>query len=88
MTDNDEEYITVEAAASILRVSVRQATRYASRVTTRQAGKRILFHRGEVEELAKRLGAENKPLVPTPSQMVPAGEMLAAYESQRQQIER
>src|SRR5919199_5473165 len=86
MTDNGQEYIPVETVASILRVSVRHASRFADRVRTERAGKRILFHRGDVEELAREIGADNKPLVPPLVELVPAGEMLASFEQQQQQL--
>ena len=86
MTDNGEEYITVEQVASTLRVSVRHAARYAERVRTQKAGKRILFHRGDIEALADELGAQNKPAIPQPAELVPLGEMMQTFERQQAQI--
>jgi hypothetical protein len=86
MTDNGEEYITVEQVASTLRVSVRHAARYAERVRTQKAGKRILFHRGDIEALADELGAQHKPAIPQPAELVPLGEMMQTFERQQAQI--
>ncbi len=78
MTD---EYITVEEAASLLRVSIRQANRYGSgdnpRIRTRKAGKRILYHRGDVEALANDLGVAYKPIAKQqPVELLPPGDVL------------
>jgi len=55
----EEEYITVEDAAAILQTKTRQAHRYGegpnARIRTRKAGRRKLFHRGDVEQLARDL---------------------------------
>lgn len=87
MTDNDQdEYVTVETVASILRISVRHASRFAERVRTKKAGKRILYHRGDIEAIGLELGVDNKPLVPAPIEMVPVGEMLDLYERQQHEL--
>ena len=84
MTD-DTQYITVEDAADILQVTPRQAHRYGGgdhpRIRTRKAGRRILYHRGDVEALAVDLGVEfrsrSKPPAP---QALAASELLAYIE--------
>jgi hypothetical protein len=86
MTDNDGEWLTVEAVASRLRVSVRHASRFQGRVKTKKAGKRILFHRDDIEALAREIGADNKPLLPAPVELVPIGEMLEIYERQHHEL--
>lgn len=86
MTDTDEEWLTVEAVAQRLRVSVRHASRYGDRVRTMKAGKRILYHRDDVDALGVELGVDNKPLVPTPIEMLPAGEMMTAIERHQAQL--
>ncbi len=86
MTDNDEEWLTVEQVAQHLRVSVRHASRYGERVRTKKAGKRILYHRGDIEALGVELGVDNKPLVPLPIEMLPAGEMLSTIERHQAQL--
>jgi hypothetical protein len=81
----DEEYITVEDAADILRVVPRQVNRYGNgpdaRLRTRKAGRRVLYHRGDVETLADDLGVVNKPQTPrTPaSELVPQGKVLEEW---------
>ncbi len=61
----DEQYITVEDAAEILQVTTRQAHRYGegehSRLRTRRAGRRVMFHKGDVEALAAELGVLDQP---------------------------
>ncbi len=85
MSGNDE-YITAEEAGMILRVGARQAVRYADRVRTRKAGKRILLHKGDVEQLAHEIGAEHKGAVPPPAELVPVGAMMETFERQQQQL--
>ena len=85
MADNDE-YIPVELVASRLKLSVRQATRYADRVRTIRSGRRILFHRDDVEALADELGVEYRPPPLPRADLVPAGEMLQTFERQQAQI--
>ena len=78
----DDDYITVEDAAAILGVTPRQANRYGSgnapRIRTQRAGRRILYHRGDVEALADGLGAHRRlaPAQPARADLIPAGEML------------
>ncbi len=61
----DDQYITVEDAASILQVTTRQAHRYGegdrARVRTRRIGRRVMFHKGDVEVLAAELGVLDQP---------------------------
>ena len=81
-----DEYITAEEAGLILRVGARQAVRYANRVRTRKAGKRILLHKGDVEQLAHEIGAHHKSAVPPPAELVPVGSMIETFERQQQQL--
>ena len=78
----DEPYITVEDASAILRVTTRQVNRYGSgehpRLRTRRAGKRVLYHREDVEALADEIDSAHR-LAPPPAprtDLVPAGDML------------
>ncbi len=61
----DEPYIPVEEAADILQVTTRQAHRYGEgdqpRVRTRRAGRRVMFHKDDVEALAAELGVLDQP---------------------------
>ncbi len=86
MTDNDNEYITIDDAAQIIRVSYRHAARFAGRVRTRKVGKRILFHKGDVEALSVELGAQYKTEIPKPAELVPLGIMMETFKQQQQQI--
>jgi len=90
MQDN-EAYISVEEAADLLRVSTRQAHRYGEqehggRLRTRKAGRRTLFHRGDVEALATELGVEYKPPERTKTELVPASDMLHYLRERDQQL--
>jgi excisionase family DNA binding protein len=71
----DDVYITVEEAAAILDLSTRQVHRYGSgesaRLRTRRAGRRRLFHRGDVESLAADLAVARHPLPPPPRKETP-----------------
>ena len=87
MSRNDEEFITVEEVAAILRIGVRQASRYGERVTTKRAGKRILYNREQILEIAEEIGAFNKVSLPVPAEMVPVGEMLETFERQQERIQ-
>ena len=87
MTD---DWITVEDAAERLQVSTRQAHRYGqpplSRIRTRKAGRRMLFHLGDVEELAAELNVEAKPAPRPKTELVPVGEMLTYIRERDQQL--
>ena len=77
-----DEYITVEEAASRLGVTTRQVNRYGGgdrpKLRTARAGRRILYHRGDVDALGDELGAHRRlaPAQPTRADLIPAGEML------------
>ena len=90
MQDN-EAYISVEEAADLLHVSTRQAHRYGEqehggRLRTRKAGRRTLFHKGDVETLANELGVEYKPPERPKTELVPAGDMLHYLRERDQQL--
>lgn len=85
--EDDAEYITADQAAEVLRVSSRQVHRYAEgnnpRLRVRKAGRRLLFHAGDVDQLALDLNVAHRPR-PRPSavRMMPQGE-LAQYLKQK-----
>ena len=87
--DEIDEYIPVEEVAARLKVSVRQASRYGNRVRTQRAGRRILYHREDVEQLADELGAEYR-IDPPParSDLLPPGEFLATIERLSSEVAR
>ena len=83
MSDHDrDEWLTVEDAAVVLRLTPRQVNRYGSgdepRLRTKRVSRRVLYHRQDVEELADELNVVLKPRVAQPSraEMVPVGDML------------
>lgn len=90
----DEEYISVEEVAAIMGLSIRQASRYASKVRTERINQRVLFHRGDVMEQARLKGIEHeareraatyKPKV-TKTDLVPVGEMLEYIRDRDRQL--
>ena len=78
-----DNWLTVEDAAAILRVTVRQVNRYGQgddpKLRTRKAGQRTLYERSDVEQLARERGAEYVP-EPKPEQpgadLMPPGELF------------
>lgn len=75
---NDEEYIGAEDAAKILRVTSRMVYRYGEgdnpKLRTIRTGRRILFHRGDVQTLAEEQNAAQRPSPTT--DIIPASELL------------
>ena len=90
MTNGDvsshDEYIPVEVVADRLRLSVRQATRYAEKVRTIKKGRRIYYHREDVETLADELNVEERVSPPPRTEMMPAGEVMQTFERQQERI--
>src|SRR5918998_6722601 len=90
MTNGDvsshDEYIPVEVVADRLRLSVRQATRYAEKVRTIKKGRRIYYHREDVETLADELNVEERVSPPPRTEMMPAGEVMQTIERQQERI--
>jgi chromosome segregation ATPase len=85
-TSSHDEYMPVEAVADRLRLSVRQATRYAERVRTLKKGRRIYYHRDDVEALADELNVEERVPTPPRTEMMPAGEVMQTFERQQERI--
>jgi chromosome segregation ATPase len=89
MTDGDKEvYITAEQAATRLKLSPRQTVRYADRITTRKAGRRLLFNAAEVDQLAEQLNIVDRPAPMPRAELVPVSEMLTHQRQQEQEIAR
>ncbi len=89
MTDGDKEvYITAEQAAARLKLSPRQTVRYADRITTRKAGRRLLFNAAEVDLLAEQLNIADRPAPMPRAELVPVSEMLTHQRQQEQEIAR
>lgn len=86
---NEQEWLTAEQVAEILRVSLRHAYRYGEdgKIVTRKAGRRIQFSRASVEELAAELNVDIKP--PTRLQktdLLPASELLEYLKQVQDQL--
>jgi len=94
MQDNTE-YIPVEELAVLLGITPRQAARYAEKVRTIKAGKRILYHREDVKELVeerrledKARGEARKIEPPKPkAELMPTGEVLSFVREQLDRVD-
>ena len=90
MSNNDAEYIPVETAAEILKITTRHVNRFGNegKIRTRKAGRRILYLREDVQALAEELGVDLVP-VPRPlkADLVPAGEMLEYIRERDRNLE-
>ena len=85
----DQEWLTAEQVAAILRVSLRHAYRYGEdgKIVTRKAGRRIQFSRASVEALAAELNVEIKPLArPAKTDLLPASELLEYLKQVQDQL--
>src|SRR5690349_20053774 len=77
-----EDWLKVEDAARILKLTVRQVNRYGQgnepRLRTQKAGQRTLYYRADVEQLARERNVELIPeSSPEPSaELMPPGEMF------------
>lgn len=86
---SDNEYMTVEEASTILGVVPRQVNRYGTtgRIRTRRAGRRVLYFREDVLELAEELGAAHRPAPAPRPEIMPVGEMLNYLRDRDRQLE-
>jgi hypothetical protein len=95
--EDDAEYIGVEEAAVLLGgITTRQAHRVGQQARTRTAGKRTLFHRGDIEHLAEQRGVDREaveqarqyqPQSQPKTDLVPAGEMLDYIRERDRKLE-
>ena len=83
-SDETPVYIPVEDVADLLGVSQRQATRYATKVRTQQDGRRILFHRGDVERLAQERDVKHDRPLALHTEVIPPGRLLDIITQQQQ----
>jgi hypothetical protein len=88
-----DEYISVEEVATILNLTPRQAHRVGQRARTRQAGKRILYHRGDILDIAQERGIDQQAVSqaqaykpPPKTDLVPVGEMLDYIRERDQRL--
>jgi hypothetical protein len=78
-----DEWISVQEAQAILRLSTRSTQRYAQtkRIRSRRVGTRLQLHQADVLALADELGSVNRR--PAPAQSVPADVLLGYVEKLR-----
>ncbi len=89
MPDESDDYIHVDEARAILRVSARQVQRHAAkgRVRSRRVGRRLELHRVDIEALAEELGAEDRPApIHEGELLADSGAMLDYLREKDQQI--
>jgi len=87
-SDETSVYIPVEDVADLLGVSKRQATRYAEKVRTQQDGRRIMYHRADVEKLAQERGAKQDRPLAVHTEVIPPGRLLELITQQQHEITR
>lgn len=89
MTEHNE-YIPVEEAAALLRLSSRMVNNYGkppyARIRTKRAGRRILYSKPDVLTLAEELGTNDRPTEPQKIQLVPISEMLEYLNQTQKQL--
>jgi hypothetical protein len=93
MTERGDQWITVEDAADILRLTTRQTNRYGTgpdaRLHIKRVGRRVLYSRQDVEVLAEELNVTLRPAVPKPpkSELVPIGEVFETMNAMQLRLE-
>ncbi len=86
----EEDYIEVDEAAQILRITPRQVNRYGNdgRIRTKRAGRRVFYLRTDVEALAEELDVDHRPSPKSPkAELVPVGEMLEYLRDRDQKVD-
>ena len=83
-SDETSVYLPVEDVADLLGVSKRQATRYAEKVRTQQDGRRIMYHRGDVERLAQERDVKHDRPLAVHTEVIPPGRLLDIITQQQQ----
>lgn len=88
MSDINDDWMTVEEASGLLRVVPRQVNRYGneSKLRTKRIGRRILYHRDDVQKLAEELGAARRPPPAPKPEVIPASAMLDYFRERDQQL--
>jgi hypothetical protein len=92
----EEDYMPVEEAADLLRITTRQARRYQDKVRSKVVGKRLLLHRGDISELARlkneelqaRGEAQKYEERPKRTELIAPGEMLTYLREREAHAER
>ncbi len=87
-SDETPVYIPVEDVADLLGVSQRQATRYAKKVRTQQDGRRIMYHRADVERLAQERGVKHDRPLAVQTEVIPPGRLLDIITQQQRELDR
>jgi hypothetical protein len=83
---DDDLYITVEETAARLRLSPRQASRYADKVRTRRSGKRTMYHADDVDALAQSMHVDYRPPPIPRAELAPASVMMDRMREQEDRI--
>jgi hypothetical protein len=86
--DETDDYIPVELVAELLDVSRRQATRYAQKVRTQQDGRRILYHRGDIERIAKERDVKHDRPLALHTEILPPGRLVDLISQLQQENSR
>ncbi len=90
----EDQWLTAEEVADRLGLTARQVNRYGTptatkpaRLRTERAGRRVLYHREDVEQLAQELQPRLRPKVShAKTDLVPAGEMLEYIRDRDRQL--
>lgn len=78
MSDNDQDqWISTEAAVALLGRTRRQLDRYVAekKIRKRPYGRLVKYHRGDIERLRETFPPESKPKTEI-TEIIPAGELL------------
>ncbi len=87
--DETPVYIPVEEVTDLLGVSLRQATRYAKKVRTQQDGRRIMYHRDDVEKLARERNVKHDRPLAVHTEIMPPGkiaDLLRETQTRNEQL--
>jgi len=93
MSERGDQWITVEDAADILRLTTRQTNRYGTgpdaRLHIKRVGRRVLYSRQDVEALAEELNVTLRPTVhkPPKSELMPIGEVFEMITTMQLRLE-
>src|SRR5438128_2193501 len=82
------KWLTVNEAAAILRMTPRQVNRYGNtgRIRTRRAGRRVLYHNIDVEQLADELRVDERPATQPTSLAAPLASLTEQLRDRDQQL--
>ncbi len=92
--EDADQWLTAEQVADRLGLTARQVNRYGTptatkpaRLRTQRAGRRVLYHREDVDQLAEELQPRLRPRASRPkTDLVPAGDMLEYIRERDRQL--